>query len=268
MTVQQRISYSWTMVVLMALTLGMVPILSAEPIGKGWVTPVQVLYEAPPKGQDLSAESVPQNTKSLTAEEAQRAEALLPLLEGAQEFWAMGEFMHLGEPSVPVLIKGLTMAGPRIRYNTIETISMLKAASAVPALVAAAKESNEIPRVREHALRVAVRLDGAKVVDAIEAMAHDQNSSIRKAAAFEARYVREKTVIPALIGMIADEERFVAFSAVQSLWILTRHETEFHDWETSTKQDRQEWAVEWLEWWNSQKDSFEMLDPKRPARTR
>ena len=268
MTVQQRISYSWTMVVLMALTLGMVPILSAEPIGKGWVTPVQVPYEAPPKGQDLSAESVPQNTKSLTAEEAQRAETLLPLLEGAQEFWAMGEFVHLGEPSVPVLIKGLTMAGPRIRYNTIETISMLKAASAVPALVAAAKESNEIPRVREHALRVAVRLDGAKVVDAIEAMAHDQNSSIRKAAAFEARYVREKTVIPALIGMIADEERFVAFSAVQSLWILTRHETEFHDWETSTKQDRQEWAVEWLEWWNSQKDSFEMLDPKRPARTR
>ena len=268
MTVQQRISYSWTMVVLMALTLGMVPILSAEPIGKGWVTPVQVLYEAPPKGQDLSAESVPQNTKSLTAEEAQRAEALLPLLEGAQEFWAMGEFVHLGEPSVPVLIKGLTMAGPRIRYNTIETISMLKAASAVPALVAAAKESNEIPRVREHALRVAVRLDGAKVVDAIEAMAHDQNSSIRKAAAFEARYVREKTVIPALIGMIADEERFVAFSAVQSLWILTRHESEFHDWEISTKQDRQEWAVEWLEWWNSQKDSFEMLDPKRPARTR
>ena len=160
------------------------------------------------------------------------------------------------------------MAGPRIRYNTIETISMLKAASAVPALAMAAKEPNEIPRVREHALRVAVRLDGTKVVDAIESMAHDQNSSIRKAAAFEARYVREKAVIPVLIGMIADEERFVAFSAVQSLWILTRHETEFHDWETSTKQDRQEWTTEWVEWWNSQKDSFEFLDPKRPGRVR
>jgi hypothetical protein len=238
------------------------------PLGKGWVILVQVPYEAPPKGQNIPAESVPQNTKPLTAEEVQRAEALLPLLEGPQEFWAMGEFVHLGEPSVPVLVKGLTMPGPRIRYNVIETISMLKAASAVPALVAAAKEPNEIPRVREHALRVAVRLDAAKVADTIEVMAKDQNSSIRKSAAFEARYVREKPVIPVLIGMIADEERFVALSAVQSLWILTRHETEFHDWETSTKQDRQEWAIEWLEWWNSQKDSFEFSDPKRPARAR
>src|ERR1700675_1198104 len=84
---------------------------------KRWVIPVQVPYEAPPKGQDLPAESVPQNTKPLTAEEVQRAEALLPLLEGAQEFWAMGEFVHLGEPSVPVLVKGLTMPGPGIPYN-------------------------------------------------------------------------------------------------------------------------------------------------------
>ena len=254
--------------VLMALLLGMAPTLGAEPIGKGWIVPVQMPYEAPPKVQHLPAESVPQNTKPLTPEELQRAESLLPLLEGPQEFWAMGEFVHLGEPVVPVLVKGLTMPGPRIRYNVIETISMLKAASAVPALVAAAKQPNEIPRVREHALRVAVRLDAPKTVDAIEVMAKDQNSSIRKAAAFEARYVREKPVVPVLIGMIADEERFVALSAVQSLWILTRHETEFHDWETSTKQDRQEWASEWSEWWNGQKDSFEMLDPRRPARAR
>ena len=78
------------------------------------------------------------------------------------------------------------MPGPRIRYNVIETMSMLKATSAVPALVTAAKEPNEIPRVREHALRVAIRLDPSKAVDAIEVMAKDQNSSIRKAAAFEA----------------------------------------------------------------------------------
>ena len=267
MTVQQRRACRWV-IVLMSLMLGTAQTLWAEPVGKGWAIPVQVPYEAPPKGQNLPAESVPQNTKPLTAVEVQRAEALLPLLEGTQEFWAMGEFVHLGEPSVPVLVKGLTMPGPRIRYNVIETISMLKAASAVPALVAAAKEPNEIPRVREHALRVAVRLDAAKAVDAIEVMAKDQNSSIRKAAAFEARYVREKTVVPVLIGMIADEERFVALSAVQSLWILTRHETEFHDWETSTKQDRQEWTTEWVEWWNGQKDSFDMPDPKRPARGR
>lgn len=255
-------------IVLSVLFVGMAQTLWAEPIGKGWIIPVQVPYEAPPKGQNQPAESVPQNTKPLTAEEVQRAEALLPLLDSKQEFWAMGEFVHLGEPSVPVLVKGLTMPGPRIRYNVIETISMLKAVSAVPALVAAAKEPNEIPRVREHALRVAVRLDAAKAVEAIEVMAKDPNSTIRKAAAFESRYVREKAVVPVLIGMVADEERFVALSAVQSLWTLTRHETEFHDWETSTKQDRQEWAIEWSEWWNGQKDLFEMPDPKRPARTR
>ena len=275
MTVQQRHSYSLGFVLLI-VSVGMAQTLWAkpwslpiglDPVDKEWGIPVQVPYEAPSKGQDLPAESVPQNTKPLTAVEVQRAEALLPLLEGPQEFWAMGEFVHLGEPSVPVLVKGLTMPGPRIRYNTIETISMLKAASAVPSLVAAAKEPNEIPRVREHALRVAVRLDGAKAVDAIEVMAKDQNSSIRKAAAFEARYVREKIVIPILIGMIADAERFVSLSAVQSLWILTRHETEFHDWDTSTSQDRQEWTVEWSEWWNGQKHSFELSDPKRPART-
>ena len=103
-TVQQRRSYRWV-IVLVGLILGMAQTLWAEPIGKGWVIPVQVPYEAPPKGQDLPAESVPQNTKPLTPQEVQRAEALLPLLEGAQEFWAMGEFVHLGEPSVPVLAK-------------------------------------------------------------------------------------------------------------------------------------------------------------------
>lgn len=233
-----------------------------------WLVPVQMPYEAPPRSPDVPDVSVPQNTKPLSPEELQRAEALLPLLEGKQEFWAMGEFVHLGEPVVPVLVKGLTMPGPRIRYNTIETLSMLQATTAVPALLATAKEPNEIPRVREHALRVAVRLDPAKTPEAIAVMAKDQNSSIRKAAAFEARYVRERAVIPILIGMIADDERFVGLSAVQSLWILTRHETEFHDWDISTKQDRQEWTAEWIEWWNSTKDSFELPEPKRPAKTR
>ena len=142
MTARQQ--YSWGITCFVVL-VGMVQTLSAEPIGKGWIIPVQVPYEAPPKGQDQSAESVPQNTKPLTAGEVQRAEALLPLLEGAQEFWAMGEFVHLGEPSVPVLVKGLTMAGPRIRYNIIETISMLKAASAVPALVCGSEGTERDP---------------------------------------------------------------------------------------------------------------------------
>jgi hypothetical protein len=232
-----------------------------------WVVPVQMPYEAPPKSQNVPDVSIPQNNKPLSPEELKRAEALLPLLEGKQEFWAMGEFVHLGEPVVPVLVKGLTMQGPRIRYNTIETLSMLHATGAVPSLLTTATEPNEIPRVREHALRVAVRLDPSKTPDAIAVMARDQNSSIRKAAAFEARYVREKAVIPILIGMIADDERFVGLTAVQSLWILTRHETEFHDWETSTKQDRQDWTVEWVDWWNTTKDAFELPEPRRPAPT-
>ncbi|WP_455243164.1 hypothetical protein, partial [Petrachloros mirabilis] len=104
------------------------------------IVPVQIPYEMPPKGNDTPALSVPQNTNALSPEELQRAEALIPLLEGKQEFWAMGEFVHLGEPAVPVLVKALSMPGPRIRYNAIETISMLKAVAAVPSLITVAKE--------------------------------------------------------------------------------------------------------------------------------
>jgi len=233
----------------------------------GRAVPVQMPYEAPPKNQDVPDVSVPPNTNPLSAEELKRAEALLPLLEGKQEFWAMGEFVHLGEPSVPVLIKALTMPSPRIRYNAIETLSMMKGVSGVPALLVTAKEPGELPRVREHALRVAIRLDPTKTPEAIEVMAKDQNPTIRKSAAFEARYVRQKAVIPMLIPMISDDERFVAMSALHSLWILTRHETEFHDWDTSTKQDRQAWSAEWVEWWDANKDVFEIPEPRRPGRT-
>lgn len=230
------------------------------------VWPVQMPYEAPPKSEPVPDVSVAPNTKPLTPEELQRAEALLPLLEGKQEFWAMGEFVHLGESVLPVVTKALTMPGPRIRYNAIETLSMIKAPAAVPALLETAKQSNEIPRIREHALRVAVRLDPLRTPPAIEAMGKDANSMIRKAAAFEARYVRHKDVIQPLIDLVGDEERFVALSAVQSLWMLTRHETEFHDWDSSSTQDRQAWAQEWIEWWNQSKDSFELPEPRTRKR--
>lgn len=228
---------------------------------------VQMPYEAPPKNQDVPDVSIPPNTNPLSPEELKRAEALLPLLEGKQEFWAMGEFVHLGEPSVQVLVKALAMPSPRIRYNAIETLSMMKGVSGVPALLTTAKESNEIPRVREHALRVAIRLDPARTPEAIEVMAKDLNPSVRKAAAFEARYVRQKAVIPILIPMVTDDERFVAMSALHSLWILTRHETEFHDWDTSTKQDRVAWSSEWVEWWAANKDIFEIPEPQRSKRS-
>jgi len=227
---------------------------------------IQMPYEAPPESQDAPDVSVPPNTKPLNEEELHRAEALLPLLEGKQEFWAMGEFVHLGEPSIPVLVKALTMPSPRIRYNAIETLSMMKGVSGVPALVDTAKREEEIPRVREHALRVAVRLDPLKVPEAIEVMAKDVSPSVRKSAAFEARYVRHKSVIPVLISMVTDDERFVALSAVQSLWILTRHETEFHDWDASSAQDRADWANEWAVWWEDTKEVFEIPEPQQHKR--
>lgn len=66
MTVQQRPSYFWGFVLLIVL-LGMTQTLWAkpgslpirlDPADKEWGIPVQVPYEAPPKGQDLPAESV------------------------------------------------------------------------------------------------------------------------------------------------------------------------------------------------------------------
>ncbi|HEY5932667.1 MAG TPA: HEAT repeat domain-containing protein [Nitrospira sp.] len=229
--------------------------------------PIQIPYEAPPKNQDAPDVSIAPNKNALSPEDLRRAEALLPLLEGKQEFWAMGEFVHLGEPAVPVLVQALTMPSPRIRYNAIETLLMMKGVAGVPALVSTAKEPGEIPRVREHALRVVVRLDSTKAPEAIDVMAKEPNPSVRKAAAFEARYVRQKAVIPILIPMVSDDERFVALSALQSLWILTRHETEFHDWDTSTKQDRAAWSSEWTEWWDANKEIFEIPEPQRPRRS-
>lgn len=242
--------------------------------GEGFVLPVQTPdsgqipygYEMPPPPQEAPVVSIPPLNKPLGPEDLKRAEALLPLLEGKQEFWAIGEFVHLGRPSVPVVVKALTMPGPRIRYNAIETLLLIKDPSAVPALIQVAKEPKEVPRIREHALRVAVRLDPALTPPAIEAMAKDPESAIRKVAAFEARYVRQKDVVPALIGLMADEERFVAITAIQSLWILTRHESEMHDWDISTRQDREEWAKEWIDWWATNRETFQLPEPRQPRK--
>ena len=224
---------------------------------------VQLPYEAPPQSTPAPDTSIPPSSRPLGPDEFKRAEALLPLLEGKQEFWAMGEFVHLGSPAVPVLAKALTMSGPRTRYNAIETMMMIKDPSAAPALIETAKQANEMPRIREHALRAAVRLDPALAPQAIEAMAKDSNATIRKAASFEARYVRQKPVVPILIDLLSDDERFVSISAVNSLWLLTRHESDMHDWDSSTKQDRTEWAQEWIDWWNANKETFELPEPRR-----
>jgi HEAT repeat protein len=221
-------------------------------------------FDRPPGQQEAPDTSIPPLNRPLSPEELRRAEALLPLLEGKQEFWAMGEFVHLGKPVVPVLTQALTMSSPRIRYNAIETLLLIKDPGAVPALVSVAKDPNEMPRIREHALRVAVRLDPALAPPAIEAMAKDEESVIRKVAAFEARYVRHKAVVQPLIGLLADEERFVSVTAIQSLWMLTRHESEMHNWEASTKEEREEWAKEWTDWWNQDRETFQLPEPRKP----
>ncbi len=76
--------------------LGLVGITADQAWSDATVWPVQMPYEAPPKSEPVPDVSVAPNTKALTPEELQRAEALLPLLEGKQEFWAMGEFRASG----------------------------------------------------------------------------------------------------------------------------------------------------------------------------
>ncbi|MER3422615.1 MAG: hypothetical protein C4293_04665 [Nitrospiraceae bacterium] len=252
------------------LVLGLVSFLLSASVAvsrdAGFPTPVQIPYQAPPRAEPVPDTSIPPANKPLGPEEVKRAEALLPLLEGEQEFWAMGEFVHLGAPAVPILVKALTMPGARARYNAIETLLMIKDPSASPALIEVAKQQNEMPRIREHALRVAVRLDPTPAPSAIEVMANDPNPTVRKAAAFEARYVRQKAVVPVLINLLQDDERFVAVSAINSLWLLTRHESEMHDWDASSKQERAEWAQEWIDWWNAHQESFQLPEPRKPRR--
>lgn len=252
-----------------SMTMGVASSLAIDRGGAVWLAQtadggeVPYGFGRPPTLQDVPDTSIPPSNKPLGPEELKRTEALLPLLEGKQEFWAMGEFVHLGGPGVPVLTKALSMPSPRIRYNAIETLQMIKDPSAVPALIRVAQDLNEMPRIREHALRVAVRLEAEATTAAIETMAKDKESAVRKVAAFEARYVRQKVVVPVLISMMADEERFVATTAISSLWILTRHESEMHDWDISTKQDREAWAKEWIDWWNAEKDAFQFPDPRK-----
>jgi hypothetical protein len=243
---------------------------AGDPSAPAWAVQVPDLepapygYEMPPAQPAVPGVSVPPSNKPLGPEELQRAEALLPMLGGKQELWAMGEFVHLGKPVVPVVTKALTMSNPRIRYNAIETLLLIKDPGAVPSLIAVATDRNEMPRVREHALRVAVRLDPAFAPPAIEMMVKDAEPAIRKVAAFEARYVRQKVVVQPLIGLLADEELFVAITAIQSLWLLTRHESEMHNWEASTKEEREEWAGEWVEWWKADRDTFQLPEPRKP----
>ena len=213
-------------------------------------------YEPPPQAEFPSIPDATPAPDELSQKDKDRLESLVPLLEGRQELWAMGEFVHYGKHSVPFVQKALTMPGPRLRYNAIETLSMIKEPMPVPSLLEVAVNKLEISRIRAHAIRVATRLDWTKVLPAISEMAKDENSTIRRTAVYEARNVRQKAVLPFLIKMISDPEQFVSLTARESFWRLTGFGGSNHDWETSTLKDRETWSQEWWTWFKENESRF------------
>ncbi len=191
---------------------------------------------------------------ALTEEETKRAEALIPLLDGEREFWAIGEFVHIGPPAIPVLAKGVRHPNRRVRINAIETMSMIKDKAAVPILNAVAANEEEIPAVREKALRVAIR----------EAMAKDPSETIRNAVVSESRIVKDKAVIDLLITLLADDSSSVADGAFRTLWNFTGRMVEGQDFIQSTKEERVAWAKDWARWWSDNRDKFQFV-PDRPT---
>ena len=154
-------------------------------------------------------------------QEKQRTEALIPLLEGRQEFWAIGEFVHIGPPAVPVLVTALNHPSRRVRLNAIEAIYLIKDKSALSALNAVAANPQEIPAVREKALRVAIRLDPDNAEPALEAMAKDRDEAIRNTVVAESRQIKNNAVIELLIRMLGDDAPSVADGALRTLYGFT-----------------------------------------------
>src|SRR5438128_11040789 len=99
---------------------------------------------------------------------------------------------------------------------------MIKDKSAVPILNSVAANEQEIPAVREKALRVAVRLDAAHALPALQAMAKDPSETMRNAVVSESRFVKDKGVIDLLITLLADDHCRGADGAGRALWRCTR----------------------------------------------
>lgn len=249
----------------LALSLCVLPGIAFSFERSQFSVPVQIPYDPPPKTEipDIP-EPTPAPTE-LTQKDRERLESLIPLLEGQQEYWAIGEFVHYGNHSVPYLVKALKMPGPRLRYNAIETLGMIKDPSSVPGLLDVALDTNEMSRIRSHAIRTATRIDPSQVVPAIREMVKDSNSTIRNTAVFEARQVRQKEILPIIIEVISDPEQYVSITARDSFWVLTGFIGTPHDWEISTEQDRKEWAKEWWAWWEENKSTLDSSPPTRPS---
>ena len=224
----------------------------------------QIPYEPAIQPEYTPGEDATPAPEILTPKDQERLESLIPLLDGRQEFWAIGEFVHYGKHSIPYLVKALKMPGSRVRFNAVETLAMIKDPSAVPELLEVALDEKEESRIRSHALRVATRLDPNQVIPALEVMVKDPNSTVRNSAVFEARHVHRKEVLPIIISVIPDPEQYVSITARDSFWILTRFSGTIHDWEISTPEDRKEWVKEWWAWWEEHKEQFGVT-PGSPA---
>ncbi len=72
---------------------------------------VQMPYTPPPQPDFTPGEKATPAPDQLSEQEQQRLDTLLPLLDGNQELWAIGEFVHFGKHSVPHLLKALKMKG-------------------------------------------------------------------------------------------------------------------------------------------------------------
>jgi hypothetical protein len=216
----------------------------------------QLPYEPPPKEEYPPGKDATPAPEILAPQDQERLESLIPLLDGRQELWAIGEFVHYGKHSVPYLMKALKMPGSRVRFNAVETLSMIKDPAGIPGLLEVAMNPDEESRIRSHALRVATRMDPNQVIPALEVMVKDPNSTIRNTAVFESRYVHRKEVLPIIISAIPDPEQYVSITARDSFWILTRFSGSIHDWEVSTSEDRKEWVKEWWNWLEEHKEQF------------
>ena len=204
---------------------------------------------------------------ALTDEETKRAEALIPMLDGKQELWAIGEFVHLGPQAVPVLAGALRHPNRRVRMNAIEILSLIKDKSAVPFLGTLAANAQEMPAVREKALRVIVRLDAGNALPALQAMASDPSDGIRNAVANESRFVRDKAVVELLIAMLADDARSVADGAHRTLHGFTGRLVDRQDFIQSTKEQRVAWSRDWAQWWGANRNTFQFAPDRSSTPT-
>src|SRR3989338_11526730 len=201
---------------------------------------------------------------ALTDEKTKRAEALIPMLDGKQELWAIGEFVHLGPQAIPVLAKALKKRRRRVRMNAIETLFLVKDKSAVPFLSTLAANAQEMPAVREKALRVIVRLDAGNALSALQAMASEPSDGVRNAVANESRLVRDKAVVELLIAMLADDARSVADGAHRTLHGFTGRVVDRQDFIQSTKEQRVAWSRDWAQWWGGNRNTFQFA-PERSS---